>query len=168
MASLGHLAVGVAAGRAWGGDTVWKPMVALSVLSFLPDLDVIAFKLGIPYHHPWGHRGASHSVAFGVLLGGVVALIAHLSGVPWKKTFLFAVPVAISHGLLDTLTTGGLGCALWWPVDDARHFAPWRPIPVSPIGRRFFSARGMHVALTELVLFIPCWLYAFWPRRRTA
>ena len=37
---------------------------------------------------------------------------------------------------------GGLGCALFWPFDLTRYFAPWRPIPVAPIGMDFFSPHG--------------------------
>jgi inner membrane protein len=33
--------------------------------SILPDLDVFAFRLGIPYDSGPGHRGFSHSLAFG-------------------------------------------------------------------------------------------------------
>ena len=61
----------------------------------------------------------------------------------------------LSHGLLDALTSGGLGVALLWPISDARFFAPWRPIPVARIGAAFLSSRGLRVALTELALFAP-------------
>ena len=43
--------------------------------------------------------------------------------------------------------------------------APWRPIPVAPIGARFVSARGLRIAATELVLLSPFLIYALWPRR---
>ena len=68
--------------------------------------------------------------------------------------------VLVSHGLLDTLTDGGLGCALLWPFDLTRYFAPWRPIPVAPIGLDFLSLSGLVVSLTELVLFLPLILFA--------
>jgi inner membrane protein len=54
-----------------------------------------------------------------------------------------------SHGLLDTLTSGGLGAALWWPFDNARIFAPVTPVRVSPIGMGFFSARGVETLISE-------------------
>jgi inner membrane protein len=57
--------------------------------------------------------------------------------------------------LLDTLTNGGLGCALFWPFDRTRYFAPWTPIPVSPIGLAYLSPYGLFVASAELVLFAP-------------
>jgi inner membrane protein len=71
-----------------------------------------------------------------------------------------------SHGVLDAMTTGGLGAALLWPADNARYFLPLRPIPVAPIGAGMLSARGLCVVLAELLLFLPFWAYALWPRRR--
>jgi inner membrane protein len=73
--------------------------------------------------------------------------------------------VLVSHPLLDMMTNGGLGCALNWPFESRRHFAPWRPIPVAPIGQAFFSKRGLRVALIELLQFSPLFVYAVWPRR---
>jgi inner membrane protein len=48
--------------------------VLLAVAAGLPDIDVIAFSLGIPYHAPFGHRGALHSIAFAALCGALAAL----------------------------------------------------------------------------------------------
>jgi inner membrane protein len=47
------------------------------------------------------------------------------------------------------LTDGGLGVALYWPFEGARQFFDWQPISVSPIGRAFFSERGVQVLLSE-------------------
>ena len=52
---------------------------------------------------------------------------------------LAAPALLASHALLDTLTDGGLGAALLWPFNFTRYFAPWRPIPVAPIGLDFLS-----------------------------
>jgi inner membrane protein len=84
---------------------------------------------------------------------------------PALRTGLIAVAVLPSHAILDTMTDGGLGCALLWPFDRARYFAPWRPIPVAPIGLHFWSPSGAFVASIELVLFSPLVLFALWPRR---
>ena len=57
-----------------------------------------------------------------------------------------------SHGLLDMLTNGGLGVALFWPFELTRHFAPLTPIAVSPIGLSdFISARGATVLWSEAI-----------------
>src|SRR3954452_14941151 len=120
MASIGHVAVGLAAGRAWAGNqgTVKRlrwAMFGFSVLSLFPDADVISFALGISYDEPWGHRGATHSIVFALLLALVTLGVAQALKLPKGRTFLVAAIVAVSHGLLDCLTNGGLGCALAWP-----------------------------------------------------
>ena len=77
---------------------------------------------------------------------------------------MLAALVLASHGLLDTLTDGGLGIALLWPFDLTRYFAPWNPIPVSPIGLGFFSPYGMYTASVELLYFAPLIWFALRPR----
>ena len=62
------------------------------------------------------------------------------------RRFLFLFVSTLSHGLLDMLTNGGLGVALFVPMSNERYFFPWRPITVSPIGlSRFVSAWGLRV-----------------------
>ena len=140
-------------------------MAAFSALSMLADADVIAFALDVPYGAPFGHRGAFHSLAFGLLLGLLGGLVGWALRQPWRRTTLVAGLVAVSHGLLDAFTNGGRGIALLWPLTDERLFAPWQPIPVSPIGWAVVSEWGLRVTLVELVYFLPLLLYAFWPRR---
>ncbi len=45
-------------------EAVSRPKLALVLMSVaaMPDLDVIAFPLGVPYGHPLGHRGLTHSL----------------------------------------------------------------------------------------------------------
>jgi inner membrane protein len=182
MASIGHLAVGVAAARRLtlrerGG--LFGPMVALSALSLLPDLDVIGFTLGVPYGSPIGHRGASHSLAVAVFAGLAAAAVTYAScarAVPEATRRLhravrlgtYVACVVASHGLLDSMTDGGKGVALLWPFTDQRFFLGWRPIPVAPIGARFFSSRGLRVATFELIEFAPLFAYAIFARRRAS
>jgi len=167
MPSVGHVAVGLAASRLSVANA--RPRIGwtlgLVALSCLPDADVIAFTLGIPYSAPFGHRGASHSLAFGVLCGLGVAALAAMIRAPATRMGLIAAAVVASHGLLDTLTDGGLGAALLWPFSNERFFAPWRPIPVAPIGARLLSAHGLELMLRECVLFLPLFVAGLWPRR---
>src|SRR5262245_10840654 len=83
MASIGHVAVGMAAAR-WraraggtraGAGALAASMLLWSGLSLLPDADVIGFSLGVRYGDPWGHRGATHSFVFSVALGAVAGLV---------------------------------------------------------------------------------------------
>lgn len=171
MASIGHVLVGTAAARAARENqpTIWSPLTAgviWSGLSLLPDADVIGFRFGVRYADTWGHRGATHSIAFALAAGVVVWAVARLAKLPAARTGLFAFALVLSHPLLDTLTDGGLGCALLWPFSDARFFAPWTPLPVAPIGRAFLSAEGARVAAIEFATFAPFLLYALWPALR--
>jgi len=195
MASLGHIAVGMAASRVDRPNDAprWSSMAWWSALSLLPDADVVGFALGVNYGDPWGHRGATHSFTFSVVVGLAVGLAARwrlpglkrpglpnymrragpfgpasavLNAHPAGRTALIASLVLASHAILDTMTDGGLGCALLWPFDLTRYFAPWRPIPVAPIGLAFFSPYGGIIALTELALFSPLLLFALWFRVR--
>jgi len=170
MPSIGHIAVGAAAGCLYGRgfhpEHLAGAMALFSAASLLPDADGIAFRLGIPYGASFGHRGASHSLAAAVLIGILTGLAGRVFRMPAGRTTLFATAVAASHGLLDTMTDGGLGVALFWPFSNSRFFAPWRPIPVAPIGLGMLSQRGLGVLAFELVFFSPLFLFAFWPRGR--
>ena len=139
-------------------------MACWSALSLLPDSDVIGFALGVSYGDPWGHRGATHSLAAAVVGGVATGLAARVARRPAIRTAIVATLVLASHGLLDSLTDGGLGAALLWPFSLTRYFAPWQPIPVAPIGLDFFSTYGLTVSLTELVLFAPLFVWALRPR----
>jgi inner membrane protein len=167
MASVGHIAVGLAAARVYhnrgvphGSSVVWW-----SALSLSPDADVIGFALGVEYADPWGHRGATHSLVSAMAVGLAIGLTARWFKRPAGRIALVASVVLASHAILDTMTDGGLGCALFWPVSFVRYFALWRPIPVAPIGFDFLSPYGGIVALKELVLFSPLLFYAL--RRST-
>jgi inner membrane protein len=151
-------------------------MLGFSVLSMLPDADVAGLALGVRYGAPWGHRGATHSLAMVVVVGGAVAAIAWARTAPDERGARLppaalgtvAALVVASHGLLDAMTDGGKGVALLWPWTTRRFFLPWRPIPVAPIGVGFLSAEGLEVAAWEAAVFLPLVLYALWPRRAGA
>jgi len=136
------------------------------IAAMLPDADVLAFALHIPYADAFGHRGASHSLLFAGVLAALAAMLAFFGNRrPWSavssqprlasttstvQAAVFVFICAASHPLLDALTSGGLGVALAWPWSEHRFFAPWRPIRVSPFAPQFFSARGLATLLSEL------------------
>lgn len=133
-------------------------LVVASLLSAAPDLDAVGYFAGVPYESWCGHRGCTHSIAFGA---GVAALLA-----PWlaRRTsgrqvavFLFVWAAWASHGLVDMATNGGHGIALLWPFSTDRMFWPWQPIEVAPLGiRAFFSRWGREVLASEaLWLWLP-------------
>jgi inner membrane protein len=165
MPSLGHVAVGLAAGRLHAGDG--RPRLAAAALytalATFPDLDVLARALGAGRGSPWLHRGALHALPVAALAGVVAALAIGGLGRSRARTALLGAAVAASHGLLDTLTHGGGGVMLLWPFDLSRHLAPWALLPAAPLGLRFLSHRGIDVLATEAILFLPLLVYALWP-----
>jgi inner membrane protein len=134
------------------------------VCSVLPDLDVLGFRVGVPYGHLLGHRGWSHSIAFAVSLSASLAWLLPIAAQPSRAVglmlFSFLCLSTLSHGMLDALTNGGLGVAFFAPFNNRRHFFPWRPIRVSPISvSAFLSAAGVRVLRSEVQWV---WLPAVW------
>jgi inner membrane protein len=120
--------------------------------SVLPDIDVWAFAFGIPYESQWGHRGFTHSLGFAVLLGLACSIFSGHLRCSRSIAFFMVFAAVASHALLDAATNGGLGCELLWPFSHERHFFPWTPIQVSPLGvERFFSDWGIAVLKSEFV-----------------
>jgi len=136
-----------------------------AVCAALPDLDVVAFRLGIPYEHVLGHRGLSHSPAFAAVLAAALVALFFRRGVPGLgpgMLGLYLFVATASHGLLDAFTDGGLGVAFFAPFSNERFFFPFRPIDASPLNlRRFLTGRGLEVLRNELVwVWLPSMLLA--------
>ncbi len=122
----------------------------------MPDFDVIGFKLGIPYAHPLGHRGFTHSIVFAL----VWALILMFAFGRKNKLIWFLVIFlsTISHGILDAMTSGGEGVGFIIPFNNNRFFFSFRDIVVSPLGiKNFFSKWGAQVIFSEIkYVILPC------------
>jgi hypothetical protein len=59
MASLGHVAIGLAAAKVYDSNRPrrWSSMLCWSAPSLVPDIDVIGFRFGVQYADPWGIAG---------------------------------------------------------------------------------------------------------------
>ncbi|ERE03406.1 metal-dependent hydrolase [Pseudogulbenkiania ferrooxidans] len=146
------------------------PWLALcGAAAMLPDLDVVTFKLGIPYASPWGHRGFSHSLAAAAVCAG---LLAWLCRPLWLRVGLSAASAAsllflsvASHAALDMICDASFGPALFMPWSDHRYLSGWKPIEGAPIGlKRWFGPKGERVVQTEFVyVWLPC--MALWAGR---
>ncbi len=167
---IGHALVGVgllnlvkpATEKSW-----YNPLlVSVVVLSMLPDADVLGFRFGIKYSDPLGHRGFSHSLVFaavtGVFASVPLVVLFYKRSTPSIKqiliVYLTLATVTASHPLLDMLTDGGLGSALFAPFSWSRLFFSVTPIPVSPIGLRWSVGP---VLAWELLFFLPFFLGSF-------
>ncbi len=164
-----HAAVGLTLARLMPAYQRSGKAYALAAgCAMLPDIDMLARSVGMA--HQWvQHRSVTHSLVFALATGLLVTLFAY--GVQWRHRFaqwwmyvlLFAA-VTASHGVLDAFTNGGQGIALLAPFSWEAHFAPWRPLEVSPFWLGIFSERGAAVIRSELLwLALPCavlWAYA--------
>jgi inner membrane protein len=138
--------------------SVWLPEGAVSpqllfagaICSVVPDIDVIGFSFGITYDEMLGHRGITHSIAFAAGFSALIVLTLFGNEPQHWLVFTFLFLSTLSHPLLDMLTNGGLGVALFAPFSNERYFWPWRPVEVSPIGlAAFFSHWGIRVLSSE-------------------
>jgi inner membrane protein len=126
-------------------------------LAVLPDLDVLGYAVGVPRGSLWSHRGISHSLAVAFVLGPLLALVAgRRCSLRWLPLALLLSLVAVSHPVLDGLTRGGRGVAYFAPFDTQRYWLPVRLIPGAPLGLAYFSRRGLHAFMGELLwVWIP-------------
>jgi inner membrane protein len=158
-----HPAVPLALTAALGSSRVPPRLAVVAcVASVVPDLDSLGFMAGIPYGHSLGHRGFTHSISFALLLASLCGAFARHLGARTAVVFAVVFLSAVSHGLLDAMTTGGLGVAFFSPFSNARYFLSWRVILVSPIGvLPFLSERGLAVLKSEWIrIWVPCGLVA--------
>jgi inner membrane protein len=164
MASvLSHPAVPLALAVALGQERVPPALAAVGcAVSVLPDVDSLGFAAGIPYGHTLGHRGFTHSLFVAVCVALISAPLGRRLGASPLATFAFVFVSMASHGVLDALTTGGLGVAFASPFSNKRYFLPWRVIRVSPIGvGPFFSRRGLEVVKSEILwIWTPSAIFA--------
>lgn len=180
MASYGHLAVGLLAGRLHGGtDTARTPwngtdqrtsagtLLFFAALAELPDADVLGVACGVRDLGCFGHRGASHSFFVAVAIGLLSGLAARRFGWPAVRTAVAATLAVASHGILDACGEGGRGIPLLWPLSDARFMSPWRVLPDAPRGMKMLSSAGLLDLAVEFAVFFPLTAFALWPSRRT-
>ncbi|WP_139922733.1 metal-dependent hydrolase [Hymenobacter sp. DG01] len=166
MASIfGHCVLGATLGKLLLPERHhWPYWVLAAACAFLPDADVIGFKFHVAYGSLWGHRGLSHSL----LAAGMVAFVGTglcqllrrgptPSPAP-KRLWLLLFLATASHGVLDAMTTGGLGVAFYSPFQSERYFFGFRPIAVSPIGvKNFLGEWGVRVLRSEVQwVLLPC------------
>lgn len=161
MPTIGHVAVGLAGSklRANGRERLRVALV-FTALSTFQDVDIL---LPSSWGGGWVHRGALHSPAAALAAAAIgVLLLWDLGG--RARTFLFALAVAVSHGLLDILSRGGVGVMLLWPLSLVRVDSPWQPLPPSPFAAHYLSPRFLLRLIQETLLFSPLLVWACWPR----
>jgi len=151
-----HAIFAEALGTTLGKNQPARFWILTALCAVLPDADVIAFNFAMERGSMFTHRGITHSIFFAIILGCAVSALFGRSEISRWKLALYFATATVSHPLLDMLTNGGSGVALFAPLSSERFFSPWRPIEVSPIGLGFFSERGLSVILSEVIwIWIP-------------
>lgn len=151
-----HSIVGLLSAKIVSSKKVPLKFWILSALcSIIPDFDVIAFKLGIPYHSFWGHRGFFHSITFALIIALIVTFVFFKNTKPlfrkWHFTTLYFWIITASHGIFDGMTKSSHGVAFFSPFYNERFNLPFTPMVISPIDiDGLLSEWGLNVVISEL------------------
>jgi membrane-bound metal-dependent hydrolase YbcI (DUF457 family) len=137
----------------------------IACLTLLPDFDFLLVWV-LDFDRSW-HRGFTHSIAFALAFG---FLMAALWGIRRVREVVACTLALMSHGLLDTLTTiDGQGVELLWPFSPARFkaefFAPTElSLPTDNVGQVITYL--LTISLIEAAVLVPAFLTVFAIRRR--
>jgi membrane-bound metal-dependent hydrolase YbcI (DUF457 family) len=129
---LGHTAAGLAIhdlySRGSSFVSLWKTLLFVTVLTNLPDIDVL---IGLLIHSNGNffHRGPSHSLLFAL---GTALLAANGWRLWWripKISFLFCFLLVLSHVLADAILTAS-PVSFWWPfeLNWSAGYSGWREV----------------------------------------
>jgi len=115
MASIfGHAVVGLTITKLLSNKNSKLLLLFAIASTILPDVDVLAFNFGIPYEHPFGHRGFTHSFFFAILWATLLMFIfgKQIKKIWWSVIFLST----ISHGVLDAMASRGRGVGFFCSI----------------------------------------------------
>ncbi|HEX3218431.1 MAG TPA: metal-dependent hydrolase [Candidatus Limnocylindria bacterium] len=162
MATVGHIAAGMAISSGSGYLRDRLVLVTFTICAVAPDVD---FLIGIP------HRTLTHSIGFAALLGVAVGLL--MLGLQRARPVfvgLLAFVSVASHLVLDILTAPAPIPALW-PLSNAEFELEHPIIPAAPPIPELFTSRGIREAVLEIlwsstVIVAAIWLDRLWQRRR--
>lgn len=141
MASLfAHAVVPAVLSRAFVLPDGYARRVAIAgaICGSIPDLDVVTYALEIRANEPLGHRGLFHSLPFALLVALVATAIVcrklDKRSPAVRSIFVFLLASTAAHGLLDAVTQGEVGVALFAPFSDARLSSPVKLLAACPVG----------------------------------
>lgn len=140
MATIGHLAAGVAVARI-AGPPHPAPVTGFALLAAFPDVDLLL---------PIAHRGPTHSAAFVVSVAVSVWLVARLRGSHRAARLMAVSAVAVSSHLLLDLVTAEAPMTLLWPFSSTGYGLNVTPLPMIQLGPGLLTGGGLVMALGEL------------------
>lgn len=120
-----------------------------------PDLDLGTLAFEIRPTELLGHRGLTHSFFAAAMMALAVSFVAFRSLQPFSRPFVrvaaFLFFAGAAHGVLDALTAGDVGVALFAPFENGRHLLPFKLLAVCPLGfDEYFGEWGLWTLANEL------------------
>ncbi len=116
------------------------------------DLDYLSVGFEVRPNEILGHRGATHSLFVAAFVALVVAFAFFRR--QSLRVFAFLFLAGASHGLLDAMTAGDLGVALFWPLTPARFHFPFALIASCPVGMNEWLGYWGIVTIANEVLYV--------------
>jgi len=112
--SLTHIALGACMGEAFAGRTVGRKAILWGILAqSVPDIDFLAAFWMDTSSNLLAHRGFTHSILFGLLMSGILALLAEKwhrpHNISFKRWLLFFTAAIMGHIFLDAFNNYGVG-----------------------------------------------------------
>ena len=148
-----HAIPAIAIGLGLGKKVIpFRVMLTGALIASIPDLDMIGTRsFGVPWDSIYGHRGYTHSILFALLIAFCFAKL--FSQTSFKKIFIFFSVCMLSHGLLDSCNSGGLGIAFLWPLSNHRYHNLLQPIMNVNVSFRglYLSSKGLPVFISEII-----------------
>lgn len=131
---LGHAVAGLAITHTFSRARLpRRTWILAPLLAVVPDLDWFVGFLDFHKNHILNHRGVAHSLSGALALAALTLLIAYRRDQRTGQLGLCLALAALSHGLMDACTAGGVGVALFMPFSDSRWACVWQPIHVAPL-----------------------------------
>lgn len=163
MATFGHFAAGLAAGRlpARAQPRPRVVQVAFGTLALLPDLD--DFIPGLRHDGPTSRTHTPAATLAGTLIATVVARRLGLSA--WRSSLAALVSLG-SQPVFDAMTHGK-GVSIFWPISGERYL---KRLPGLPTWKpeKGKAKSGIRSLLGELVWATPLLIVAALPLRGSA
>lgn len=178
---LGHTLLGFTAAnlvleRNFYHSAFWLALVVFAScaadLDFLPGWFIGDFNR---FHH-----GISHSVGMAFIFACLCAFFSRLVSTDYRRVFLLALIVYLSHLLGDYLGIDRVepfGAPFLWPFSDNYYLAPvplFQPIDHGNLGEsssavlgKIFSVNNMLAMAVEVIIVMPLWALTLWVSKKT-
>lgn len=132
--TFGHAVAGLAITAVFHGEKLPRRTWAIAACcATAPDLDWFVSLLNMHRGHVLNHRGVAHSLFAALVIATLAFFLAYRKDQRRWAVWLCLTIATLSHGLLDALTSGGVGVALFMPFSETRWACLWQPGQVAPL-----------------------------------